>query len=332
LRVIRYAMGSTLAMGIAMGLDWPLSYLTPVLTLSFLATPDPCPSLKQGISFVVAVAVAVLAGLLLAAWLLPFPLVYVPFVGLLLFRIYHAKASGRSPLLIMWLTIALLIIPLVTLLSPHLAHLVALSILVSAAATVVIVWTTYLIFPDPPDVIEAVASVAKKATPVLPTAAERFRIAAETTVVVLPVFILFYTLQLTESVLILIFVALLSSQPGFAKNFKAGGALILGNIIGGIAAIVIYELLVLMPEFGFLLLLTLASGLLFGGQLFSGKKKSPLFGMAFSTLLLVVGSTTSGNAEAGAKVYTRVVQIMIAVTYVVVAFGTIERFRPRRGS
>ncbi len=85
-----------------------------------------------------------------------------------------------------------------------------------------------------------------------------------------------------------------------------------------------------MPEFGFLLMLTFLTGLIFGTQLFSGKKSAPLFGMAFSTVLLVIGSTTSGNAEAGAKVYTRVIQIMIAVVYVVVAFGTVEAFRQPR--
>jgi len=46
----------------------------------------------------------------------------------------------------------------------------------------------------------------------------------------------------------------------------------------------------------------------------------------------VVGSSTGGNAEAGAKVYTRVFQIMIAVVYVVTAFGTIDAFRRRRGA
>jgi hypothetical protein len=159
---------------------------------------------------------------------------------------------------------------------------------------------------------------------------ERLRDAIETTLVVLPVFILFYTLQLAGSLLILIFVALLSSQPGFAQNFKAGAALILGNVVGGVVAILFYELLVVMPEFQFLLLLTLLTGLLLGSRVFSGRKAAPLFGMAFSTVLLIIGSTTSGNAEAGAKVYTRVVQIMVAVTYVVTAFGIVGRFRRSR--
>ena len=47
-RVLRYATGAALAMAVAMGIDWQLSYLLPVLSLSFLASPDPCPTLKQG--------------------------------------------------------------------------------------------------------------------------------------------------------------------------------------------------------------------------------------------------------------------------------------------
>jgi hypothetical protein len=335
-RVFRYAVGSTLGMAVAMGFDWQLSYLVPVLALSFFASPAPCPSLKMGIGFVAVVAVAVMAGVLLSRWLLPFPLVYVPFIGLALFRLFHAKTGGTSPLLIMWLLIALLVIPLVTMLSPDVAGIVAQAIVVGAAATVALVWFTYLLFPDPtaptspPQGPATEESPATSAAPAVPSPAERFRSAAETTAVVMPVLVLFYTLQLTSSLLILIFVALLSSQPGFADSFKAGAALIMGNVIGGIASIVFYELLVLVPEFWFLILLTLLTGLAFGGLLFSERKLAPLFGMGFSTVLLIIGSTTSGNAEAGSKVYTRVIQIMIAVTYVVVAFGLIRRFRQRR--
>jgi hypothetical protein len=101
-------------------------------------------------------------------------------------------------------------------------------------------------------------------------------------------------------------------------------------MIGGAAAIAMYELLVLVPEFVFLLLLTFLAGLVFGSRVFSGKPTGALYGMAFSTLLLVIGSTTSSTGDAGAKVYSRIAQIMVAVVYVVVAFGSIERFRLRK--
>jgi hypothetical protein len=54
--------------------------------------------------------------------------------------------------------------------------------------------------------------------------------------------------------------------------------------------------------------------------------------MAYSTLLLVIGSVTAGGSdEASAKVYTRVFQIFVAVVYVVMAFGVADRFLRRKG-
>jgi len=326
-RVLRYAAGTTLAVGIAMAGGWPLSYLSAVLALGFLATPDPCPSLRQGITFVSVVLVASLSGLALARWLLPYPFVFLPLVGLILFRLFYAKTGGASPLLITWMLIAVLLIPLVALLSPEAAGRVSVLIPAGAAAAILYVWITYLFFPDPAGVI-----APPRVPPPAPPSGERFRIAIRTTLVVLPVFILFYTLELAGSLLILIFVAILSSQPGFAKDFKGGMALLLGNVIGGAVAVIFYDLLVVMPEFGFLLLLVFLGGLIFGSRVFSGKPSGALYAMAFSTVILILGSTTSSNAEAGGKVLTRVVQILIAVVYVVAAFGVLEHFRGRKES
>ena len=95
----------------------------------------------------------------------------------------------------------------------------------------------------------------------------------------------------------------------------------------------IVKLLVMVPEFYFLVMLTLLVGLVFGVRVFSDSPSAKLWGMAFSTLLLVIGSTTaSGSGEAGSKVYTRVLQITVAVLYVVMAFGVADRFVRRKES
>jgi len=320
-------------MTLALGIEWQLSFLAPVLSLSFLASPGPRLTLRQGIRFVSTVAVTCLAGFLLGKHLIALPLVYVPFTGLLLLRIFYMKASGRSPVLTTWILIAVLAIPLITMTSPQIAGLVAMGLLFSATVTVGVVWLSYGLLPDPrgTHVNEGNAAVAA-ATPTLPSSIERFHTAAVSTLVVLPVLILFYSLQMHDALLILIFVALLSSQPGFASNFKVGKALVIGNIMGGVAAIILYELLVLVPEFQFLIMMTLLSGLIFGSKVFSDKPTAKLYGMAFSTLLLVIASTTSsGSAEAESEVYTRVAQIIVAVVYVVMAFGVADRFMKKRG-
>ena len=217
LRILRYAVGSTLAMAVAMGFDWTLSFLTPVLTLSFLASPAPRPSLKMGINFVLAIAIASYVGLLVGRILLPYPLVYIPFVGLLLFRIYYAKGGSLHPLLILWLLIALLLIPLMMMQSHALANLVALNLVVGGGATLIVVWISYALLPDRTNEESSTAPVAK---PPAPTTEERFRTAVDSTIVVFPVLILFTVFEMASALLILIMIALLSMQPGFAKDFK----------------------------------------------------------------------------------------------------------------
>ena len=329
-KVLRYALGATLCMGVALGFGYPLSFLTPVLALGFLAAPAPL-GWRAGLTLLATIGVACLIGLALIRFLLPYPLVYVPFMGLLLFRIYHAKAEGASPLLILWLLIALLALPLVAMQSAGIARLVAAGILFGATMTVILVQLIWFLIPDAPVTPVAATKAATPAPPV-PSAAEKFRNAALSTAVVFPLMVVFMLLEQTGSVLILIFVAILSLQPGFAGSFRMGVALILGNALGGVVSIMFYELLVMVPVFPFMLLLTLLCGLVLGAQLFSGKKTGALFGMGFSTVLLIIGSTTGASGDAEAKVITRVLQIMLAVIYVVIAGGLLERLTRRKGN
>jgi len=165
LRILRYAFGSTLAMALAMGFDWPIAFLTPVLTLSFLASPAPCPSLKMGINFVLAIAIAGYVGLLVGRLLLPYPFVYIPFVGLLLFRLYYAKGGSPHHFLILWLLIALLIIPLMMMQSHALADVIAFNLVIDGGVTLIVVWISYALFPDKVDKESSATSAAKPPAP-----------------------------------------------------------------------------------------------------------------------------------------------------------------------
>jgi len=74
----------------------------------------------------------------------------------------------------------------------------------------------------------------------------------------------------------------------------------------------------------FLPLLTLLAGLLFANGVFSSKPAAPLFGMAFSTFLLILGNLISIAGEAGEMVWVRILQIGMAMIYMVIAFGVVE--------
>ena len=328
-RILRYALGSTFAMAVAMGFDWQLSFLTPVLVVSFLGSPAPRPAAKKLVTFGLVVAVACVAGLAVGLLFVPFPIVYLLMLGLLLFHLFYANTRGAPALLITWMLIALLLIPIIASLSSALAVAIAARIVFGSAIALVIVWLAHIAMPDPPQAADAAsAPTADKTSPAEPNI---YR-ALLSTAVVFPVAALFFAFQSASSLVILIFIALLTLQPSLAAGYKAGLALILGNLAGGIASMIFYDLLVVAPHFGFMVLLTLLSALIFGAGLFSSRRWAPLFGMAFSTLLLIIGSTTSSYGEAGDKASTRVIQITLAVIYAVVAHNLILNLFPRRES
>jgi hypothetical protein len=261
--------------------------------------------------------------------LVPFPIVYLLVLGLLLFHLFYANTRGAPALLITWMLIALLLIPIIASLSSVLAVAIAARIVFGSAIALVIVWLAHIALPDPPQAVTAVSAAAADKAP--PAESNVYR-ALLSTAVVFPVAALFFAFQSASSSVILVFIALLTLQPSRAAGGKAGLALIGGNLAGGIASMIFYELLVVAPHFGFMVSLTLLSALLFAAGLFSSSRWAPLFGMAFSTLLLIIGSTTSSYGEAGDKASTRVIQITLAVIYVVVAHNLILNLFPCRES
>jgi len=325
LNILRYALGSTFIVSLAMGFSWPIGFLLPVLSLSFLASGKPAPDLKGGLMFFLIITFSAVFGLMLAKLFLQFPIIHILMLCLILFYIFFTNHPLFTPLLKTFLLVSILLIPNLALYSKEMALVMASSLIFYAAVTILAIWFIFLILPAQ-KVTEVKADKTTASTG--PNRQERFNTAITSTFVILPVLLLFYFYNLTSSLLILIFISILSMQPGFAKNFKGGKALVIGNLIGGISAILAYEVFTIIPEFFYFILVVLLVGLIFGRQVFSGKPMAALWGMGYSTFLLVICSTTaSGTTDADAKVWTRVIQIMIAVTYIVVAFGVIARFK-----
>ncbi len=323
--ILRYVAGSTIAMALALAFSWHLSYLLPVLSLGYFAPGVKSPTFKQGVSFVGTIIISTFITLLFTKIFIEYLWVFIPVLALALLHVFYTnKLAVNNKLFVI---ISLLLIPMLGLISIQLAFIVAQSLIVVAMLTMFLVWTVHAIIPnvDSPENKPNPKSSVK-----LPTQSERFSKALNTLIVVFPVVLLFLFFQWASELLILIFIAILSMQPSF--TFKAGFLLILGNLVGGIFAILFYETLVIVPKFSFMILIILLAGLYFAAQLYSGKKTAPLYGMAFSTLLLIIGQATTGTSDAGDKVWIRVLQIMVAVIYVVLAFATLHFFQERRSN
>ena len=273
LPIVRYAVGATILVAVAMGFEWPLAQLLPVLSLSFLAPGGKPPVLKGGLFFVLAVVVACLVGLSLAYMFLPMPPIHILITFLLLFHIFYARGKLFNPLVKVWLLIAVLLIPNIALQSGLLTMVIAYSLVWNATCAILVIWAIYLFFPVEPENQQGPAQ-QEGAAPA-PSPDDRFVTALTSTAVIMPVYLIFYFATIPNALLILVFTAILSMQPGFAKDWKKGKALIIGNTIGGLAAILAFEILTVVPVYGFLLLLILLAGLIFGPHVFGQSPAGP---------------------------------------------------------
>ena len=321
LPIFRYALGTTLVMGYAAGFGNELSYIIPVLALNFFAPGAPRLTPKLAAGLVGSLAVACFLAYSFSLNFLAFPIVFVLIYGITLLHLYYS--ARLNPVFRIWLLVTFLILPLISSYSSKLGALLSLTLVTNTAIATLLGMVVYLLIPRR----QAIDHQKQSAPQKKPDSRARFFNALKITVIILPVAILSFTFQWTGSILILIFIAILSLKPQ-AANFKAGLLMILANLTGGVAAILTFNLLVVVPQYSFFLLLIFLFGLLFGQQVFSGKPTASLYGTAFSTFLLVLGSVTTSDGEVGSKVWTRLLQIGVAVTYTVLASAYLSKIFP----
>ncbi|MBE9491231.1 MAG: DUF2955 domain-containing protein [Bacteroidetes bacterium] len=319
--MLRYVVGSSFIVAITALMNYDLAYLTSVLALGYLSPGSKPLTLKQGFNFIIILILITGLTVVFSELFLDYALVFMPILALGLLWLYF---TDKLPVMVkLFLLMSLIVIPFVSIDSGAIGTYVAVRLVFNALMAIVLTQIIFLVFPLS-DADIAFEKAQQKVS--IKSEKERFSYAVQIIIIMLPVLLLFYIFKLSSSVLILIFIAILSMSPALA-NPKVGLALIAANILGGVVAILVFELLVIVPNFTFMILLTLCVGLLFGSRLFSKHKLAVIFGSGFSTFLLILGSVTASDAEAGDKVWTRVIQITIAVIYVVVAFGILDKIK-----
>jgi hypothetical protein len=324
-RIVRFGLGVALAMAIAFGFDWPLQFLLPVLTASLLGSKQPAPTLREGFYNILSIVAAFGLGLTFSLFALVYPLVYVPALGLVLFHIYYLVNRGGAAFFAIMLLIAVLLLPMMAQQADLLADGIASAFIGFGALSVGVQWLAHAILPDPLDTRPS----AKRRGGFHPgysgAAAHN---AAKSTLVVLPVAILFIAAHWTSQALVIIFIAIYSVAPVLRVSKQDTLYKFLANVLGGCAALVFYWLLVAVPEYYFLIALSLLSALLFGSVMFSDRPTAPYYSSAFSTLLILISTSMGEGADFGANFWIRVGLVAMAGLYVVGALSVLEHIWP----
>ncbi len=322
--VVRYVLGITFIFLVTALLGYPIAYLTSVLALGYIAPGAKPLTFKQGASFMLILIAININTFILSSYFIDYPLVFFPLLCLGILWVYYTDVF---PLMLkLFAIISLLVIPLLSLEPQGVSGFVAFNLILNAFMAVVLSQLVFKVFPWS-EADEAFVKDKKQADKI--SEFTRFAYARNILLILLPALLLFFIFKLSGGLLILIFVGILSTSPALA-NAKVGKFMIAANILGGLFAIIAYKLLVVVPLIAFMVLLTLLVGFIFGSRLFSKAKIAPIFGTGFSTFLLILGSVTASEDEAGSAVWSRLIQISIAVIYVVIAFTLLNYFQDKK--
>lgn len=329
-RIIRLAFGTALALWVSQAMNWGLSFITPVLLSMLLALPLPAPSFKQSLTFVLALAVPVW----LSTWLLlPF-LTYQPAVGMLLliaacFWSFYYSASGGSPILGAFLTVGLAIVAAIGSVSIDQVIAVNKALTLNAVMGVAMMSLAYGLFPDlPPD-----GPQQKRPQAEPPTREAAIRSAWRSTAIVLPVVVFFlYYSESASYLAVMIKVASMGQQAENDNTKAVGRSLLMSTFIGGIGAVIMWQVLSIWPSLIMYTLLVVLGGLIMGRRVFQGPGMSPKAGVwsyAYLTMLVVIAPAVmdgAGGDAAGVKFMDRLTMMGWATLYGVAAVYVFDAF------
>lgn len=315
IRSIRFMLGVTIAIAFAFGFNWPLSFITPLFVTKFLGSRSAKLPFKALIGILLVSAAAFVAGIIVTRFLLPFPIVFILMMTLILFAVSYWGYSGANDFVITMLLVGFTLIPLLALIHQEVATIVTVSFLFSCMMSLVITMVMHELVPDKPDV----TIDKKKEKFQITNTITRFQLAALSTIIIMPVVLFFFYFSLSNLILILVFVAILAQKPDLLIGLQGTKALLVGNSLGGICAIVMYNVLTIAPTFAFLVLIFALTSAYFGRLIFSPSPLSPLFAMAFTTVIVLIANASSSEGGAGQEFYIRILQIGGACGYVVFA-------------
>lgn len=293
-----------------------------------LAMPLPKLTLRQGIRNMRNTLFAFGVGYLVTQFILPHTVIFIPVLGLLLFHTYYHLNRGGSFWLVLMLLICLLLMPMLAGIHEGLAIGVVSGLVGSSWLTICMLWLAHYLVPDVS--VESAAPKKMKVPPGYQPAysAPAAAAALKSTVVVLPIAILFLANNWAGQVLVMLFAAIFSLSPNLDKGKEAGTNSIKSTLIGGGVAFFVYWMLVAVPEYYFLVLLMFLLSLGFGTAINAGTAMSKYLPSAMVAMIILVNSSLAEDAVFTENFIMRLLLITLATIYVVTALRVLDAFWP----
>jgi hypothetical protein len=316
LAALRLAFGVTACFAVVEALGWDATFLAPLLAANMLVKLPRPPSVAQGFGVILLIALSTGTVLLLTAALLDKPSVLILAIGLLLYLSFYAHRRGAPELATLLLQISAVSLPTIAVLSPEGAGTFAITLISAGIVALITVWAAHAAFPAPAAPAAPSTPTASATGSAEPTTAARH--ALLDTLVLLPV-LTWFILDATEvAVVVLIVIVTLLRQHNPKQGQRAALGLILGNLIGGIAAAIVYNLVLLNNTPLFFITACLAASLIFAGRIVTAGDRAPIYAIAFATFILLLGlGMTPLPGGSGEAFVDRLINVLLASAYAI---------------
>jgi len=337
-RIFRMALGTALCMLFSQIVNWPMSFIAPVLTMFILALPLPALSLSSGVKFILVFVVAIYAGLLFLPFMLNQRMVGILLLALALYHSFYFTARGGSQIVGAFATVGLALVTSVGTVSTDAVLQLSGGLSVGAVFGVLFVWVAHAICPDSLARPESLPAQSAKPPPEKPDLEDARRSAFRSLAIVMPVILWFLLSSASASyAAFMIKVASMGQQAGIDQSRQVAKSLLVSTVIGGVAAIIGWQVLSIWPSLIMYVLLIGLAGLIMGSRIFAGPGMHPAgatWSYGFLTMIVVLAPAvldTQSGAAAGSAFWSRLEMFVWATIYgtgAVFVFDALWRRKP----
>lgn len=302
---IAFATAIGFTLGHVLGWDFPF---LPALFAAQLLIGSRSLNLKQAVGFAVLMTAGCVFSVLIAQIFVQTPIVLLLVLALLIFIAFLLLARGQAVPVASILLITTSVVPLVAVSSLDLAYGLVHSLIAGSVLAALLVLLAYAVFPSRDRIDEVAKRPAGEASPMAAALANAAAL--------LSLVILFMFSGSPVSVIVIMTAITILQQPAAAGHGTAY-AFVMGNVAGGVAAVVAYLLVSVFPSPIVLLLVALFFGLIFGGRIAEGAASAPVYIVALATFLIVLGLGLTPLTDSGAIFISRVFNVVIAAAYTI---------------
>ncbi len=311
-QTFRMASGVWAAIAIAYGVAWPLSFMAPLFATIFLVFPA-WVGWRMASQLLFRLFLSLLLGIFISEVLLGFPVICILLYGLLFFFIYYHDTPSAPPFAAMFMTLGITIVPMMGFSGEGLSQFIALAIFVNMAVGLFFAWIFHTLLPNSlAEIPPGLPQKGKPAPPPLPSEEERVRQALTSTIVALTAVIIFFSLNLVAYAYAMIQICFMVGAPNAKASAQALKDNAIACCIGGVAMIIVFNLLVAVPTYQFLLSVTLVATVFFSKKMFGGGPLAKAYISGFVTFLVLLGTSTMVEKIATTNFYLRIGQILFA--------------------